>query len=217
MRGGTPITEQVYIHSKCMIVDDRVVIIGSANINDRRLATLPTHTVAHSTLLTHTPHSMLGPRDSEIAMLAEDDLSLATDDGVHTGAAATSQGPPEQHAGGKHFAKTLRMHLFKEHFGLETQDEVSCAHHHHPHHDTHTNAPRPFPTSWMRSPTYATQPRGLALRYTTPVSTPKPSTLTPPLCRSLPPPTPKCTRMCLAASRATCCRGGSKCKHAATR
>lgn len=28
-------TEQVYVHSKLMIVDDRVAIIGSANINDR--------------------------------------------------------------------------------------------------------------------------------------------------------------------------------------
>ena len=42
---GTPVTELVYIHSKLMIVDDRLVICGSANINDR---------------------SMLGSRDSEV-------------------------------------------------------------------------------------------------------------------------------------------------------
>lgn len=48
---GNPCTEMVYIHSKCMVVDDRVAIIGSANINDR---------------------SMLGKRDSEIAMVVED-------------------------------------------------------------------------------------------------------------------------------------------------
>jgi phospholipase D1/2 len=31
------VTEQVYIHAKLMIVDDRVAIIGSANINDRSM------------------------------------------------------------------------------------------------------------------------------------------------------------------------------------
>ncbi|KAF9424284.1 hypothetical protein BGZ94_008060 [Podila epigama] len=45
------VTEQLYIHSKLMIIDDRVVIIGSANINDR---------------------SQLGYRDSEIAIIIED-------------------------------------------------------------------------------------------------------------------------------------------------
>ncbi|KAG8228995.1 hypothetical protein J437_LFUL009158 [Ladona fulva] len=44
------VTELVYVHSKLMIVDDRVVICGSANINDR---------------------SMLGKRDSEIAVVIE--------------------------------------------------------------------------------------------------------------------------------------------------
>jgi phospholipase D1/2 len=43
---GTPVTELVYIHSKLLICDDRTVICGSANINDR---------------------SMLGTRDSEVA------------------------------------------------------------------------------------------------------------------------------------------------------
>uniref|UniRef100_M4BXL5 Phospholipase n=1 Tax=Hyaloperonospora arabidopsidis (strain Emoy2) TaxID=559515 RepID=M4BXL5_HYAAE len=44
-------TEEVYIHSKVMIVDDRSCIIGSANINER---------------------SMCGDRDSEIAVVVED-------------------------------------------------------------------------------------------------------------------------------------------------
>lgn len=44
---GTPVTEIIYVHSKLMIVDDSITIIGSANINDR---------------------SMLGTRDSEIAV-----------------------------------------------------------------------------------------------------------------------------------------------------
>merc|ERR1712072_557549 len=47
---GVGVTEQIYIHSKVMIVDDRVAIIGSANINDR---------------------SMAGTRDSEIAAVFE--------------------------------------------------------------------------------------------------------------------------------------------------
>eukprot|EP01127_Copromyxa_protea_P020068 TRINITY_DN6636_c0_g2_i1.p1 TRINITY_DN6636_c0_g2~~TRINITY_DN6636_c0_g2_i1.p1 ORF type:complete len:219 (-),score=25.31 TRINITY_DN6636_c0_g2_i1:68-631(-) len=46
MAHGRVFTEQIYVHSKLMIVDDKKVLIGSANINDR---------------------SMLGVRDSEIA------------------------------------------------------------------------------------------------------------------------------------------------------
>jgi phosphatidylserine/phosphatidylglycerophosphate/cardiolipin synthase-like enzyme len=45
------VTEQVYIHSKLMIIDDRILLIGSANMNDR---------------------SMLGYRDSEIVLRIED-------------------------------------------------------------------------------------------------------------------------------------------------
>ena len=48
---NTPITELIYIHSKLMIVDDRTIICGSANINDR---------------------SLLGSRDSEMAIIIED-------------------------------------------------------------------------------------------------------------------------------------------------
>ncbi len=44
---GTPVTELVYIHSKLLICDDRIVICGSANINDR---------------------SLLGTRDSEVSL-----------------------------------------------------------------------------------------------------------------------------------------------------
>ena len=34
---GNAVTEQIYIHAKLLIVDDRVAIIGSANINDRSM------------------------------------------------------------------------------------------------------------------------------------------------------------------------------------
>lgn len=45
------VTEQLYIHAKIMVVDDRAAIIGSANINER---------------------SMLGSRDSECAAVVRD-------------------------------------------------------------------------------------------------------------------------------------------------
>ena len=48
---GTPVTELVYIHSKLTIIDDTLVICGSANINDR---------------------SLLGSRDSELCLVVED-------------------------------------------------------------------------------------------------------------------------------------------------
>uniref|UniRef100_A0A3Q1EVN3 Phospholipase n=1 Tax=Acanthochromis polyacanthus TaxID=80966 RepID=A0A3Q1EVN3_9TELE len=48
---GRLVTELIYVHSKMLIVDDNTVIIGSANINDR---------------------SMLGKRDSEVAVIVED-------------------------------------------------------------------------------------------------------------------------------------------------
>ena len=48
---GIPVTEQVYVHSKLMIVDDRYVLVGSANINER---------------------SLLGDRDSELAVMIAD-------------------------------------------------------------------------------------------------------------------------------------------------
>lgn len=55
MWNGTAATEQIYIHSKMMIVDDDSVIIGSANINDR---------------------SMRGSRDSELAVVIEDQIKV---------------------------------------------------------------------------------------------------------------------------------------------
>lgn len=48
---GSSVTEQVYVHSKLAIFDDKFAIIGSANINDRSLS---------------------GVRDSEIALVVED-------------------------------------------------------------------------------------------------------------------------------------------------
>ena len=49
------VTEELYIHSKVLIADDRIVICGSANMNDR---------------------SQLGTHDSEIACIIEDGATL---------------------------------------------------------------------------------------------------------------------------------------------
>lgn len=49
--GGPPVTEEVYVHSKVMVVDDRVAVVGSANVNDR---------------------SLLGTRDSEVCVVLRD-------------------------------------------------------------------------------------------------------------------------------------------------
>ncbi|MFT3734548.1 MAG: hypothetical protein QM776_05950 [Rhodocyclaceae bacterium] len=54
---GVVRTEQIYIHSKLLIADDRHAIIGSANINDR---------------------SQTGKRDSELAVLLMDDQNRET-------------------------------------------------------------------------------------------------------------------------------------------
>ncbi|CAO1614671.1 unnamed protein product [Jaminaea pallidilutea] len=51
LKGGQLTTEQVYIHGKCAVFDDRVAIIGSANINER---------------------SQRGDRDSELACVIRD-------------------------------------------------------------------------------------------------------------------------------------------------
>ncbi|XP_067674242.1 phospholipase D1-like isoform X4 [Haliotis asinina] len=95
---GKPITELVYVHSKLMIVDDDTVIIGSANINDR---------------------SMLGKRDSEMAVMVED---------LPKNKFEISFGD-RKHMAGK-FASSLRRTLFNEHLGLgdagyEVDDIVS--------------------------------------------------------------------------------------------
>ena len=85
----TCVSDQVYIHSKLMIVDDRQVIIGSANWNDR---------------------SMNGDRDSEIAILVEDNRYVES----------CMNG---QFFLASQFAITLRKSLFLEHLGLPREQE----------------------------------------------------------------------------------------------
>uniref|UniRef100_A0A4W3JUD5 Phospholipase n=1 Tax=Callorhinchus milii TaxID=7868 RepID=A0A4W3JUD5_CALMI len=91
------VTELIYVHSKMLIADDRQVIIGSANINDR---------------------SMLGKRDSEMAVLVEDTEMV------------TSIMDGEEYQAGK-FALRLRLQCFKVQLGIldehtpDIQDPVS--------------------------------------------------------------------------------------------
>jgi phospholipase D1/2 len=60
---GRPVTEQIYVHSKLLIADDRVAVLGSANINDR---------------------SQLGDRDFELAVIVRDDAPVSVKlDGEH--------------------------------------------------------------------------------------------------------------------------------------
>ncbi|XP_050341987.1 phospholipase D2 isoform X2 [Nymphalis io] len=85
---GEPVTELVYVHSKLLIADDRFIICGSANINDR---------------------SMIGKRDSEIAVLLQDEQF---DDGIMN----------EKPFPCGRLAGALRKRLFREHLGLMEED-----------------------------------------------------------------------------------------------
>ncbi|XP_021931643.1 phospholipase D1 isoform X2 [Zootermopsis nevadensis] len=80
---GELVTELIYVHSKLLIADDHLVICGSANINDR---------------------SMLGKRDSEIAVIIKD-----------TEFEPSVMGGAPYQCG--RFAGSLRKHLFREHLG----------------------------------------------------------------------------------------------------
>jgi len=83
------VTSHIYVHTKMCIVDDRIAIVGSANINDR---------------------SMRGTRDSEIAVIMEQEQGLV--DSVMAG--KSFQVSP--------FARDFRMRLWREFLGLEPSD-----------------------------------------------------------------------------------------------
>ncbi|XP_069368860.1 phospholipase D1 [Paralichthys olivaceus] len=90
---GKLVTELIYVHSKMLIADDNTVIIGSANINDR---------------------SMLGKRDSEVAVIVED---FETVDAV-------MDGQPYQ-AG--RFALQLRLECFRMILGAFTDASIDVS------------------------------------------------------------------------------------------
>lgn len=84
--GNNYVTEQIYVHSKLMIVDDRFVIMGSANVNDR---------------------SLLGERDSELAVLIQDGETLRKD--------INGKGSNQPV---RKFAYDLRVEIWKKLFGI---------------------------------------------------------------------------------------------------
>ena len=73
-----------------MIVDDKVALIGSANINDR---------------------SMIGERDSELAVVVEDSKTVDS----------KMDGEPYE---ASKFAHDLRVRIFKINFGFENEDRL---------------------------------------------------------------------------------------------
>lgn len=91
------VTEMIYVHSKLLIVDDAVAIIGSANINDR---------------------SLNGNGDTEIAAVVVD----------KTDAAMTEMGNGIKVITRK-FARDLRMNIWKKHFGMSIEDDLSTGVH----------------------------------------------------------------------------------------
>lgn len=92
--GGKPVTEQIYVHSKLLIADDRVAVLGSANINDR---------------------SMLGDRDSELAVVVRDDTpKMVKLDGVNTEQVGAA-------------VQKLRRDLWEKHFGLKSANRKAPA------------------------------------------------------------------------------------------
>ncbi|KAN0049979.1 hypothetical protein ACTA71_003077 [Dictyostelium dimigraforme] len=90
VNGDRIFTEQIYVHSKVLIVDDRVAVIGSCNINDR---------------------SMMGSRDSELAVVVSDQSKLLI----------TMNGKPFKVG---RFPHTLRVGLWKTHLNL-TDPEIA--------------------------------------------------------------------------------------------
>lgn len=94
---GNLVTELIYVHSKLLIADDNTVIIGSANINDR---------------------SMLGKRDSEMAVIVQDTETVPS---VMDG---------EEYQAGR-FAQGVRLQCFRVVLGYlsdsseDIQDPVS--------------------------------------------------------------------------------------------
>ena len=93
-----PKTEIIYIHSKLMIIDDKTVLIGSANINDR---------------------SMLGDRDSELAVIINEKQELAN---IKTGIKFIMNGKENYNA--SNFAAELRKNLMAEHLGINPNDPI---------------------------------------------------------------------------------------------
>ncbi len=69
LKNGRYVTEQIYIHAKLLITDS-CCIIGSANINDRRYATIESG--YYLSILIFILFSLNGEKDSEICAIIFD-------------------------------------------------------------------------------------------------------------------------------------------------
>lgn len=95
---GEFVTEQVYVHSKTFIADDRVAIVGSANLNDR---------------------SLLGLRDSEIAAVIRDahteEIDIEKADGSKSKFTVSK------------LVHEFRIELWKQHLRLDVWDATGTS------------------------------------------------------------------------------------------
>lgn len=103
---GTLVTELIYVHSKMLIADDNTVIIGERLIRCKRAVAVPPagrFSSSHSFpagSANINDRSMLGKRDSEVAVIVEDSETM---DGVMDG---------QPYQAGK-FALQLRLECFR--------------------------------------------------------------------------------------------------------
>ena len=116
---GYAVTEQIYVHSKLLIVDDRTVIIGSANINDRSLHGDRDSEVC---VITGPAHEKRDTKEGGNVCPGDEDRQ---DDMLEPGQLHKCVDPQSMKKikmFGKdwratHFAHTLRVHLWAEHMG----------------------------------------------------------------------------------------------------
>lgn len=107
------VQEELYVHAKVCIVDDRVAICGSANINDRVSQPLRVSGVYIAML---TSQSQLGSHDSELAIVMEDQDFIDS----------KMNGQPYRAA---RLAATLRRQLWREHLGLLPVQDYDASDH----------------------------------------------------------------------------------------
>jgi len=107
-KGGTLVTEEVYVHSKILIVDDMYAICGSGK---DLISSSSIHVIyTHSRTANVNDRSMLGFRDSEMAIIMHDhDTVWSKADGVDIEVSATIH--------------DLRVRLFREHLGKDQEGE----------------------------------------------------------------------------------------------
>lgn len=104
------VQEELYVHGKVCIVDDRTIICGSANINDRvshpqTHSFIPIFWSVSSANIQRFPQSQLGSHDSELAIVMEDQDLIDS----------KMNGQPYR---ASRLAATLRRQLWREHLGL---------------------------------------------------------------------------------------------------